>query len=87
MHSNLFWQITSDGIVFAMPEGFVNGYYIYPPNYFKDTPNAKYELWLIQEDGYFNRDEISKFDTLEQAQDYAINHIKAIMELVSKMIF
>lgn len=80
MNNGSFWQTTADGIIYSTPEGFVNGYYIYPPNYNKVSPTDKYELWLIQEDGTFKHDDIFQFDTLEHAKKYAIAQFKAIMK-------
>lgn len=74
------WETTLEGIVYIVPEGFAHGYYIYPPYYHKATPNSKYELWLIAEDGVFDGREIYKFNTLEEAKSCAINKIQAIIK-------
>ncbi|MDQ5921061.1 MAG: hypothetical protein QG673_1117 [Pseudomonadota bacterium] len=44
-----FWQLSSDGIVYAKPKGFLKGYYIYPPPYDEESPNDKYQMYLIEE--------------------------------------
>lgn len=83
MHDNLFWQITSDGVVFAMPEGFVNHYYIYPPNYDEGFTVNKYELWVTHKESQT----IYKFDTLEQAKEFVVNKVKSIIRPVILNVF
>ncbi|MBP9742960.1 MAG: hypothetical protein KBD37_06350 [Burkholderiales bacterium] len=74
-----FWQTREDGVVHADPEGFVHGYYIYPPNY-DESHSEKYELWLIQSDGAFSYDEKAwQFDDLAQAQEAALAKFKAVI--------
>lgn len=75
-----FWHNSTDGVVYAEPKGFLEGYYIYPPKYDEESPKDKYQLYLIEESGNFNRDNTLYFDTLEQAKKYVTDHFKSLIE-------
>ena len=73
-----FWQTREDGVVYAEPEGFFVGYFIYPPH-FEGSNSNQYELWLIDINGGFTHDENYQFSNLELAKKYAVNKFKEII--------
>jgi hypothetical protein len=79
MSFSTLWKKELEGVTSLTLEGFAYGYYIYEPFYFNIPPNNKYELWLIKEDGTLNpQQQIYQFNTLEEAKDFAINHLKEL---------
>ena len=80
MSKKEFWKTRKDGVVYAEPEEFITGYFIYPPH-FEGSDCDKYKLCFIDINGGFNDDESYHFDSLELAKEYVMTKFKEILNL------
>lgn len=79
MNNVTLWETTPEGLIYLEPEGFIYSYYIYPPQYFNQPFNAKYQLWIVERAEEYTCN-VYKFDALEEAREYAIAKIKVIIK-------